>query len=164
MSDFKKEMDEKLASSSQHQHYTCQKRNIIILNKISSSSLSSNTIDFQIENDPLKTTILYKVAPRKFHIIINIAPLKNPKIRQRFPILPFENNNFLQGRPRKFHIIINIAPLKNPKIRKRWPILPFENNHFLQGRPLKISCNHQHRPIKKLLKRFLRPCKSCFLS
>ena len=43
-------------------------------------------------------------------------------------------------------------PIKHPKIRQRWPILLFEINHFLQGRPPKISCNHQHRPIKKRLK------------
>ena len=35
----------------------------------------------------------------------------NPKIRQRWPILPFEKNHFVQGPPpRKFHILINIAP------------------------------------------------------
>ena len=28
-------------------------------------------------------------------------PIKNPKIRQRWPILPFEKNNFVQGRPPK---------------------------------------------------------------
>ena len=28
-------------------------------------------------------------------------PIKNPKIRQRWPILPFEKNHFVQGRPPK---------------------------------------------------------------
>ena len=28
---------------------------------------------------PLKPTILYKVDPRKFHVIINIAPLQNTR-------------------------------------------------------------------------------------
>ena len=114
-------------SSLQHHQYLLEKehhhpqQDIIIIiivsgrkrTESSSSSSSSNTIDFQIENDPLKTTILYKVAPRKFHIIINIAPLKNPKIRKRWPILPFENNHFLQGRPPKISYNHQHRPIKN---------------------------------------------------
>ena len=48
---------------------------------------------------PLKTTIFYKVAPRKFHIIINIAPLKNPLKHKAFPF-------------KEMAIFFKIAPIK----------------------------------------------------
>ena len=89
----------------------------------------------------------YQLSLNKMTIFINIAPFKNPKIRQRWPILLFENNHFLQGRPPKISYTHQQRPIKNPKIRQRWPILPFEKNHFVQGRPPKISYTHQHRPI-----------------
>ena len=50
--------------------------------------------------------------PRNFHVIINIAALKNPKIRQRWPILPFEINHFLQGRPPKSSCNHQHRPIK----------------------------------------------------
>ena len=80
----------------------------------------------------------YGSVSLKIHIIINIARLKNPKIRKRSPILPFENNNFLQGRPPKISYNHQHRPIKNPKIRQRGPFLSFENNDFLQGRPRKF--------------------------
>ena len=84
----------------------------------------------------------------KIDIFCRIVPLFFiENFRQRWPILPFENNHFLQGRPPKISYTHQQRPIKNPKIRQRWPILPFEKNHFVQGRPPKISFTHQHRPI-----------------
>ena len=66
---------------------------------------------------PLKFVHVRPISFNNMTIFINIAPLKirksekgkrkNPKIRKRWPIVPFENNHFVQGRPPKILFKIN---------------------------------------------------------
>ena len=77
----------------------------------------------------------------KITIFINVAPLKNPKIRKRWPILPFENNHFYKVAPRKFHIIINTFQITNEAIY----IGSTRNAFFLK----EIAIFFKIAPIKK---------------